>query len=241
MRNSRGQTRWGNSSRRPNRCFIEPLEQRVQLSASVISSVANFGTNTTGMYPSSPVIADGSGNLYGTTKNGGASGVGIIYEIVKGSGVATKLASFNITNGANPSGSLVMDAAGNLYGTAAGGGADNQGVVFELPKGSSTLTTIASFNGGNGCYPQAGLTIDASGNLYGTTTSSGSNSSNQGIVFEVPHGGNTIFVLAAPNIVGNSGVAVDGAGNLYGTTDNSFGNTADSVFEIVKGMGWSPI
>jgi uncharacterized repeat protein (TIGR03803 family) len=62
-----------------------------------------------------------------------------------------------------------MDSSGNLYGTTAEGGASNDGTVFELASGSGTITTLASFNGTNGATSLAGLIMDSSGNLYGTT------------------------------------------------------------------------
>ena len=96
-------------------------------------------------------------------------GYGTVFELAKGSGTITTLASFNGTDGANPYGGLIMDSSGNLYGTAADGGASGDGTVFELAKGSGTITTLASFNGTNGANPYGGLIMDSSGNLYGTT------------------------------------------------------------------------
>src|SRR5206468_9876302 len=133
------------------------------------------------------------------------------------------------TNGAVPKGALVMDANGNLYGTASSGGTSNDGTVFELQKGSNTITALASFNGGNGSAPQAGLTIDAGGNLYGTTSSGyGGN----GTVFEVPAGANAIVTLAPLNGVGESCVTLDSTGNIYGTTIFGGKNGTGEVFEI---------
>ena len=132
---------------------------------------------------------------------------------------------------------MVIDADGNLYGTASSGGISNDGTVFELQKGSNTITALASFNGGNGSTPQAGLTIDAGGNLYGTTSSGyGGN----GTVFEVPAGGNAIVTLAVLNGVGQSSVTLDSTGNIYGTTIFGGKNGTGEVFEIAKG-NFAPI
>ena len=90
---------------------------------------------------------DSSGNLYGMTYSGGASGDGTVFELAKGSGTITTLASFNGADGSNPLGSLIMDSGGNLYGTTGGGGTYNSGTVFEVVAGSGTITTLASFNG----------------------------------------------------------------------------------------------
>ena len=79
---------------------------------------------------------DSSGNLYGTTGQGGASGDGTVFELAKGSSTITTLASFNGSDGDNPRAGLIMDSSGNLYGTTRDGGANGYGTVFELAKGS---------------------------------------------------------------------------------------------------------
>ena len=83
------------------------------------------------------------------------------------------LLTFDGVSGANPMGTLVMDAAGDLYGTTYAGGAAGKGTVFEVPAGSHAATALATFNGTNGANPTAGLAADASGNLYGVTSSGG--------------------------------------------------------------------
>ncbi len=120
----------------------------------------------------------------------------------------TTLASFGAPNGANPAGALIMDSSGNLYGTAAHGGASNDGTIFELAKGSSTITTLASFNGTDGEYPEAALIMDSSGNLYGIAESGGAYG--QGTVFELAKGSGTITALASFNI-GTDGANPAGA------------------------------
>ena len=100
---------------------------------------------------------DSAGDLFGTTAIGGASSDGTVFEIVKGasgySSTPTILASFNNTNGALPAGGLIMDSAGDLFGTTESGGAIGDGTVFEIAKsgsGYSTPTTLAVFNGTDG-------------------------------------------------------------------------------------------
>src|SRR6516165_8888952 len=106
----------------------------------------------------------------------------------------TAVASFNGTNGASPYAGLIMDGSGNLFGTTTAGGASHDGTVFELAKGSGTIHTLVSFNGSNGAGPYAGLILDGSGNLYGTTTAGGA--VGDGTVFELANGSNTIQTLA---------------------------------------------
>ena len=187
--------------------------------SSTITALASFN-NTNGNDPFGGLVEDTSGNLFGTTENGGQAGGGTIFEVVQGSGTITTLAFFNNTNGANPQGSLILDSNGNLYGTTEAGGNYRDGSVFEIANSSGTITTLASFNGTNGANPYAALIMDGSGNLYGTTFQGGA--SDDGTVFELAKGSGTITTLASFN--GNDGAAPDGAllmdssGDLYGTT-----------------------
>ena len=152
---------------------------------------------------STPVdlIADAAGNLYGTTKNGGASGYGTVFEIpASNPNVIDTLATFNGLNGQSPTSGLLIDANGDLFGTTPYGGSSNifgqptgEGTVYEVVAGSGTITDLVAFNGSNGAYPQAGLTADTAGNLYGTTSMGGNNS--EGTIFKVTGSG---FVTSAP-------------------------------------------
>ncbi len=124
---------------------------------------------------------DSSGNLYGTTSSGGADGDGTVFELAQGSGTITTLAVLTAPPTVQARlGGLVMDSSGNLYGTASQLGASNDGTVFELAQGSGTITSLASFNGTDGAYPVAGLIMDSSGNLYGTTYYGGASGDRHG-------------------------------------------------------------
>lgn len=130
--------------------------------------------------------------------------------------------------GAAPRGNLVMDASGNLYGTTGAGGT-GFGNVFKLtphPDGSWTEVVLHSFSGPDGKAPLAGVTLDAAGNLYGTTSYGGTFCPSQGgcgVVFKLtpnPSGPWTEAVLwdfQGPHSP-EGGVVFDKAGNLYGTT-----------------------
>ncbi|MGD0360826.1 MAG: choice-of-anchor tandem repeat GloVer-containing protein [Bryobacteraceae bacterium] len=123
-------------------------------------------------------------------------------------------------NGANPYGTVIRDAAGNLYGTTYQGGAHNLGTVFEL-EASGKLKLLYSFQGGgDGANPYAGVTRDAAGNLYGTTYYGGA--ANAGVVYKLePSGQEMVLYAFTGGPDGGSpyaGVVLDAAGNLYGTT-----------------------
>src|SRR5207302_1847643 len=98
---------------------------------------------------------------------------GTVFEVQKDSGTITTLATFNFTNGAAPQSTLLEDGSGNLFGTTILGGALGGGTVFEVRHGSGTLTTLANFYDPTGGNPSGTLVEDASGNLFGTTSSGG--------------------------------------------------------------------
>jgi uncharacterized repeat protein (TIGR03803 family) len=140
------------------------------------------------------VIFDNNHNLYGTTFFGGLHDTGTIYQLVQGSGgwVQNILHSFSgQSDGGHPRGRLISDAAGNYYGTTSDAGVGNGGTVFELThsNGNWTLTTLYSFVGDSSCGPFAGLTMDATGSLYGTTLCDGA--FGKGSVFKLTRSGDT--------------------------------------------------
>ena len=83
----------------------------------------SFTGGNDGAYPAASLIMDPSGNLYGTTEEGGASGLGVVFKVPPGGGLETVLHSFGGSDGAYPTANVVMDASGNLYGTTEAGGA----------------------------------------------------------------------------------------------------------------------
>jgi uncharacterized repeat protein (TIGR03803 family) len=93
------------------------------------------------------------------------------------------LVTFTGTNGYTPGGGVTFDSSGNLYGTTEFGGAAGEGTVFKVDAVTHAITTLVSFNGSNGAYPLAGLSLDAIGNLFGTTSAGGA--SGIGTVFEL--------------------------------------------------------
>jgi len=133
-----------------------------------------------GFYPTAGLVLDANGNLYSTTASGGADDSGVVFELMPKAGESWTekvLHSFNITAGRYPS-PLILDAAGNFYGTTSTGGAHDWGTVFELTHksgGGWTEKVLHSFNknGRDGTGPNAGVVFDAVGNLFGTTVGGG--------------------------------------------------------------------
>ena len=205
-----------------------------------LTTLATFTGAANGpAYPTGGLAIDAAGNLYGTTSGGGASGSGTVFELSGSSHqLLTTLVAFNGSNGSTPYATLAADAAGNLYGTTVGGGTGGAGTAFEL-SGSThqTLTTLANFNGTNGGAPYAPLTLDAAGNLYGTTYRGGT--TNQGTAYELS--GPTLQSLttlvsfnASSGYSPYAGLTADAAGTLYGTTyaGGPNGSTGGTVYEL---------
>ncbi|HUO07808.1 MAG TPA: choice-of-anchor tandem repeat GloVer-containing protein [Phycisphaerae bacterium] len=197
--------------------------------AHAITTLASF-SNTTGANPFGRLVRDSAGNLYGMTTTGGDNNDGTIFELPAGTNTPTALASFsNITWSATPDG-LLLDSAGNLFGSTPTGGTNNDGTLFELPANSNTITTLASFSNATGITPRS-LLIDPSGNLYGITSRGGD--TDKGTLFVLPAGTASLGVIASftsPTAFPNS-LALDTHGNFFGT------NTVGSLFEIPSGTG----
>jgi uncharacterized repeat protein (TIGR03803 family) len=197
-----------------------------------------------GAYPAAALVRDSAGNLYGTTSGGGAfgPGFGTVFKLDP-AGHETVLHSFNFdgVDGAYPYAGLLMDPAGNLYGTTNGGGPSGYGTVFKLdPAGNETI--LYSFTGGSdGAFPYAGLIADSSHNLFGTTYGGGTSSNCNGgcgSVFKLdPSGTETVlhsFTGGSDGSVPYAGLIMDSSGNLYGTT-SSYGATSGfgTVFKLL--------
>jgi uncharacterized repeat protein (TIGR03803 family) len=191
----------------------------------------SFAGGNDGADPAAAVIADSSGNLYGTTYNGGTAGFGTVFKLAA-NGTETVLYSFQGgSDGANPSASVIEDANGNLYGTTYYGGSSNCsgsgcGTVFKLAP-DDTETVLYSFAGGSdGTYPEAGLTADTTGRLYGATLYGGTtdcSGNGCGTVFRLAHDGKKTILHAFTGGDGAQPSATllpDGTDQLYGTTYN---------------------
>jgi uncharacterized repeat protein (TIGR03803 family) len=233
----------------------------VRAHAQTESVVYPFLGGSDGQYPVDSLAVDSAGNLYGTTSSGGYNpclGIGcgaawVLSPTAGGWAFTSIHVFFGGRDGAQPLAGFILDAAGNLYGTTGLGGNDHAcvalgpgcGAVIEFSHTANGWTekTLATFNGPNtGWYPLANLTLDAAGNLYGTTEYGGSSdycngdTGGCGIVFRLSPksgGGWSETVLhvfhssphGAAGYLPFSGVTVDAGGNLYGTTLNGGSST----------------
>jgi uncharacterized repeat protein (TIGR03803 family) len=221
----------------------------------------SFGYSPDGSDPEAGLVFDKYGNLYGTTFFGGTKDSGTVFELMCGNGKWTEKILYNFAgykNSGNPRFPVILDKAGNLYGTIVEGGAYGDGLVFELvlDKGRWTQKWLHSFNhdGKDGIGPGP-VIVDNVGNLYGTTANGGANTSGCngygcGTVFELMHNNSKWTEKVLHSFDGKDGhgsvtnVIFDNVGNLYGTTYeggtdssgcNGFG--CGTVFELTPNNG----
>ena len=225
-------------------------------SSWVLQTLYTFDPNTgmDGYAPLGQLARDPSGILYGTTESGGPKGDGTAFQLRPGATrpvaaaapwTETRIHDFTYSDGEQPNGDLLLDSVGNLYGTTAFGGSNGLGTVFKLTPsaGSWNLTVLHSFtNGYDGGVPQAGVALDAAGNVYGTALDGGTHG--EGVVFQVtPDGSESVLYSFTGGDDGSlpyAGVIFDQSGNLYGAT--AFGGSGGSgvVFELSPGdNGWT--
>jgi len=197
-----------------------------------------------GVQPIAGLIADASGNMYGTTFGGGQGQDGTVFEITP-AGVETVLFAFGGSDGALPAAALTMDKKGNLYGTTVIGGANNQGVVFQLkPKsdGGWKETVLYNFcaqtNCADGATPEGPVTVGPDGALYGTTATGGVGAvtPNSGTVFRLTPGKHGAWTETVLHNFCDEGGCGDGnnplaprllltkSSTLYGTASKNTGN-----------------
>jgi uncharacterized repeat protein (TIGR03803 family) len=214
--------------------------------AGKFTPLYSFKGGTDGSSPQASLLREASGDLYGTTSSGGAYGNGTIFRVTP-KGVETVLYSFKggTTDGADPQAALVVDSAGNLYGTTFAGGTSGAGTVFELTK-KGKESVLHSF-GSLGTNPVAGVTFDAAGNLYGTTSTGGLDGN--GTVYELAAQSawaeTTLhdFTLGTDGGVPYAGLVFDGSGNIFGATTDGGASGSDgggTIFELTPdGTGWT--
>ncbi len=205
-------------------------------------SVLYQGSQNGGQYPWGGLIADASGNYYGTFSQGSSHQYGAVFKLSpNGSGWTQSTLhafSFHGTDGANPQSALVFDRSGNMYGTTVhsnGGG----GTVFEMTSsgGSWTYDYLYGFTGGINIGPYDKLVMDSAGNLYGTTFADGRYG--LGSVFKLTRSGDSWTYTSLHDFTGGSdggnpmcSLVFDGDGNIYGTASDGGTYNLGVVFEI---------
>ena len=231
------------------------LSAAAAITLSAQETTIHSFANTDGANPFASLLQANDGNFYGTTYSGGSTisptnnGEGVVFQVTP-SGTLTVIYNFcsqtNCTDGSLPVGALIQATDGNLYGTTAGGGANNRGTVFKITLGGS-LTTLYSFCNQAGCsdgsQPYAGLIQASDGNFYGTTRFGGTNG--HGSVFSITSGGTLTTLYSFCPQSGcldgeqpNAALLQASDGNLYGTTlyDGAGANGGEgTVFKITTG------
>ena len=204
----------------------------------VETNIYNFTGGADQGFPAGTMIRDSAGNLYGTTQHGSPGGGGSVFKLTPDGNLHTLYQFKNGTDGGDPLSSLVLDAAGNLYGTGAAGGNLNCnegagcGVVFKVdPNGNETV--LYAFNAiAQGQFPTSSLLRDGAGNLYGTTPTGGDTTCNVpfgcGVIFKImPSGQEQIlhtFLGGNDGSFPSTGLTPDGHGGAYGGTSEGGGN-----------------
>jgi uncharacterized repeat protein (TIGR03803 family) len=187
-----------------------------------------------GLGPWGPLLRDKAGNLYGTASQGGVNGKGAIFRLGR-NGKLTVLYAFcaqpGCADGRGPTGTLIADAAGNLYGTTGVGGTADSGTVYKLSPGGQE-TVLYSFcvqtDCADGANPAFGVTMDAAGNLYGVTSEGGGIDNDQfGVVFKItPDGVESVlhnFTLEHDGTQPQGGLLLAHDGYLYGALHDGNG------------------
>ena len=213
-------------------------------SALVFTGIAG---DVPGANPVAELVNDGAGNLWGTTSAGGALNFGIVFKVNATSKVFTKITEFTGSNGRSPTGCLVYEASGFLWGTTSEGGSEQGGTIFKINAATGALTTVVHFTGTSGAFlgdgPSTGLTPDGAGFLWGTTYEGGG--SNLGTVFKIKPADGSFLHIAS--LTGTEGafkgdgpahsLTADSDGFLWGTTEFGGSEGLGTVFKINRTDG----
>jgi len=233
--------------------------------AQTYQVIYNFTGGNDGGYPSTGLTIDGAGNIYGTAFGGGASGYGTVFSLNNDGAGWTLLPLYAFSagsDGAGPSGSIVIGPDGALYGpTASGGGGPcvrsngyrGCGTIYKLrPPARAPATVIFNwsstvmhrFSSTDGSYPQGELTFDGAGNIYGTAVDGGAG---WGLIYELVSSGggwtqNILYQAQGRHDGGYpfGGVIFDNSGNLYGVFSQNGPYNYGAVYELSpSGSGWT--
>jgi uncharacterized repeat protein (TIGR03803 family) len=194
------------------------------------------GGDADGANPAAGLTRDAKGNLYGTLSAGAGGGCpfgcGAVFKLDP-AGHETVLYAFANGGGSKPSAGVVLDKAGNIYGTTTGGNPDNPDVFYKIdPAGQETV--LYTFPANASGYTQSGQLLYAGGEFYGTTYQGGA--SGAGEVYKIDTAGNETTIYSFPlgtnGYSPQSGVTRDASGNLYGTTRSGGTKGAGTVYKV---------
>ncbi|NUO02337.1 MAG: T9SS type A sorting domain-containing protein, partial [Saprospiraceae bacterium] len=207
---------------------------RVQPDGSGFQILHHFdGIN--GENPYAGLTLGDDGLLYGTTRSGGSDDFyGVIFRIQRDGNGFQVLHDFSYLDGWYPYTRLSFGSDGLLYGTASGGGSLGKGTVYRLQPDGTGFEVLHQFNGADGAYPYAGLTLGVDGFLYGTTTSGGN--LERGTIYRLQSDGTGFEVLNQFNDVNAassySELTFGADGRLYGTTSFGGGRGYGTIYRL---------
>lgn len=203
--------------------------------------------NTVGINPMGALVVGNDGNLYGTTRYGGANGMGAIYQVTPAGAVAvmqsfpTPKVADSCGSAAPPnSGALTLGSNGKFYGARCAGGTNGTGMLFKFDPATATITTLHDFAAGfnvnvGGSAPTSSLALGADGNLYGTASSGGANAT--GTVFALTQDGtfHSLYDFSASGATDGSypwPLIVGADNNFYGSTVAGGSAHSGTVFKM---------
>jgi uncharacterized repeat protein (TIGR03803 family) len=206
-----------------------------------------------GKMPLGTPTLDSVGNIYGTASSGGTEGYGMAFKLTRrASAPWNEVSMYDFyADGIDPTGSLIFDPEGDLYGLAEGGGEHAMGAVFELRPDTQNRWSekvLHSFGSRtDGFQPLGSLIFDKAGNLYGVTTGA---VNEFGTVFEMAPGTSGTWTETVLHVFTNNGtdglgpngpLVMDASGNLYGTTVAGGSGASGVVYELSPQAGgtWS--
>ncbi|MDB6149250.1 MAG: 3-carboxymuconate cyclase, partial [Chthoniobacter sp.] len=222
---------------------------KVHIGTGQMTSVLSFtaeGVSNRGARPNGNLVSDGAGFMWGTTLLGGAGRVGTIFKVNRSTGALTTVLEFTGTTGpykgAGPSGGLIKDGAGFLWGTTRGGGSTNYGTVFKLDPAAGALTTLYEFPSDGRSLassqgqPRGGFVSNGAGSLWATSSYGGLN--RLGTIFQVHENTGAVTTMAEfsqwkdePRMPKGE-VVSDGAGFFWGTSEEGGADRSGTVFKV---------
>ena len=195
---------------------------------AVTTTVLHAFAGPDGAHPNGGLVADGQGNLYGTTSAGGAEGLGTVFKLTNphsagGTWTLTTLHSFAGPDGASPIAGVTFGPDRSIYGAATAGGSAGTGTIYKIsPAGTFQVVHDFTVLEGMG-RPETNVVVDPAGTIVGTVSIVGAGAPHSfGGLFAIPPTGKLQLVstVGGGEAVGN--ILRDSAGNIYGTSNKVY-------------------